>query len=76
MTSEPARERPPDAARTSGCAIEALRSELFDRKAIRLIGQNVLDPRSDEDSDPRWRDLRLRNSALHTVLRLLTIKSS
>jgi hypothetical protein len=57
-----------------GLRFEALRSELFEPDAIRLIGEGVLDPRSDEDSDPRWLDLRLRNSALHAVLRLLTMK--
>ncbi|MEV4666074.1 class I SAM-dependent DNA methyltransferase [Micromonospora echinofusca] len=57
-----------------GLRFEALRSELFEPKAIRLIGRRVLDPRSDEDDDPRWLDLQLRNSALHAVLRLLTMK--
>ncbi|MCF3178809.1 hypothetical protein IPZ70_02425 [Streptomyces polychromogenes] len=57
-----------------GLRFEPLRSELFEPTAVRLIGRNVIDPRSDEDSDPRWLDLRLRNSALHEVLRLLTMK--
>ncbi|MEU4951688.1 hypothetical protein [Streptomyces lavendulae] len=57
-----------------GLRFEPLRSELFEPTAVRLIGRNVVDPRSDEDSDPRWLDLRLRNSALHEVLRLLTMK--
>ncbi|MGI5438655.1 hypothetical protein ACQEV4_14945 [Streptomyces shenzhenensis] len=57
-----------------GLRFEPLRSELFEPTAIRLIGRGVLDPRSDEDSDPRWLDLRLRNEALHEVLRLLTMK--
>lgn len=57
-----------------GLRFEALRSELFEPAAIRLIGRNLLDPRSDEETEPRWLDLRLRNSALHTVLRLLTLK--
>jgi hypothetical protein len=57
-----------------GLRFEALRSELFEPTAIRLIGTGVLDPRSDEDNDPRWLDLRLRNEALHEVLRLLTMK--
>ncbi|MER7048838.1 hypothetical protein [Streptomyces jumonjinensis] len=57
-----------------GLRFEPLRSELFEPTAIRLIGTNVLDPTSDEDTDPRWLDLRLRNSALHEVLRLLTMK--
>ncbi|MFJ6934556.1 hypothetical protein ACIQV2_15270 [Streptomyces globosus] len=57
-----------------GLRFEPLRSELFEPKAVRLIGRNVVDPRSDEDNDPRWLDLRLRNAALHEVLRLLTMK--
>ncbi|WP_217166971.1 hypothetical protein [Streptomyces sp. AC512_CC834] len=59
-----------------GLRFEPLRSELFEPKSIRLIGQGVLDPRSDEDAEPRWLDLRLRNSALHEVLRLLTMKKA
>ncbi|MFE5159027.1 hypothetical protein ACFRNT_10940 [Streptomyces sp. NPDC056697] len=61
-----------------GLRFEPLRSELFDPKAITLIGQRVLDPRWDEDGDepPRWLDLRLRNEALHQVLRLLTMKQA
>ncbi|MEU9242969.1 hypothetical protein [Streptomyces sp. NPDC048385] len=57
-----------------GLRFEPLRSELFEPAAIRLIGRGVLDPNSDEDSTPHWLDLRLRNSALHEVLRLLTMK--
>ncbi|MFD0857272.1 hypothetical protein ACFQ07_34025, partial [Actinomadura adrarensis] len=57
-----------------GLRFEPLRSELFEPKAIRLIGTGVLDPASDEDTDPRWLDFRLRNTALHEVLRLLTMK--
>ncbi|RZU45809.1 hypothetical protein EV284_0459 [Streptomyces sp. BK022] len=57
-----------------GLRFEPLRSELFEPSSVRLIGRGVLDPRSDEDSDPRWLDLRLRNAALHEVLRLLTMK--
>lgn len=57
-----------------GLRFEPLRSELFEPTAIRLIGTRVLDPTSDEDNEPRWLDLRLRNSALHEVLRLLTMK--
>ncbi|QHC21375.1 hypothetical protein [Streptomyces sp. GS7] len=57
-----------------GLRFEPLRSELFEPSAIRLIGRGVMDPRCDEDNDPRWLDLRLRNEALHEVLRLLTMK--
>ncbi|MFE9974043.1 hypothetical protein ACFYRD_25615 [Streptomyces hirsutus] len=57
-----------------GLRFEPLRSELFEPRSVRLIGRGVLDPRSDEDSDPRWLDLRLRNATLHEVLRLLTMK--
>lgn len=57
-----------------GLRFEPLRSELFEPRSVRLIGRGVLDPRSDEDSDPRWLDLRLRNAALHEVLRLLMMK--
>ncbi|MEU5092061.1 hypothetical protein [Streptomyces sp. NPDC021356] len=59
-----------------GLRFEPLRSELFEPKSIRLIGRGVLDPRSDEDTEPKWLDLRLRNSALHEVLRLLTMKKA
>ncbi|MBV2366826.1 class I SAM-dependent DNA methyltransferase [Streptomonospora nanhaiensis] len=83
--TEPDDEQPGDdeetrkakAARRSedrGLRFEPLRSELFEPTAIRLIGTGVLDPRCDEDNDPRWLDLRLRNEALHEVLRLLTMK--
>ncbi|MEH0441468.1 hypothetical protein QBA74_39320 [Streptomyces scabiei] len=57
-----------------GLRFEPLRSELFEPAAIRLIGRGVLDPKIEEDGNPRWLDLRLRNSALHEVLRLLTMK--
>lgn len=71
---KPAAER----SEQRGLRFEALRSELFDPKAITLIGRRVLDPRWDEDGDeqPRWLDLRLRNEALHQVLRLLTMKEA
>ncbi|MFC7808370.1 hypothetical protein [Streptomyces olivaceus] len=59
-----------------GLRFEPLRSELFEPKSIRLIGRGILDPRSDEDGEPEWLDLRLRNSALHEVLRLLTMKKA
>ncbi|MFC9704457.1 hypothetical protein ACFTWD_27590 [Streptomyces sp. NPDC056943] len=72
--SKPAAER----SEQRGLRFEPLRSELFDPKAITLIGSGVLDPRWDEDGDeePRWLDLRLRNEALHQVLRLLTLKEA
>ncbi|WP_163508972.1 hypothetical protein [Fodinicola acaciae] len=57
-----------------GLRFEPLRSELFEPKAIRLIGREVVDPRSEENGNVRHLDLRLRNSALHEVLRLLTMK--
>ncbi|GAA0285806.1 hypothetical protein GCM10010302_25100 [Streptomyces polychromogenes] len=71
---KPAAER----SEERGLRFEPLRSELFDPKAITLIGTGVLDPRWDEDGDerPRWLDLRLRNEALHEVLRLLTLKEA
>ncbi len=71
---KPAAER----SERRGLRFEALRSELFNPKAITLIGRRVLDPRWDEDGDeqPRWLDLRLRNEALHQVLRLLTMKEA
>ncbi|GAB7185768.1 type II restriction/modification system endonuclease and methylase domain-containing protein [Kitasatospora sp. Ki12] len=63
-----------------GLRFEPLRSELFDPKAITLIGRGVRDPRVDADSGadelPKWLDLRLRNEALHEVLRLLTMKEA
>ncbi|MFJ3960842.1 hypothetical protein [Streptomyces sp. NPDC090036] len=71
---KPAAER----SEQRGLRFEPLRSELFDPKAITLIGTGVLDPRWDEDGDeqPRWLDLRLRNETLHEVLRLLTLKEA
>ncbi|MEY9937029.1 hypothetical protein [Streptacidiphilus sp. MAP5-3] len=63
-----------------GLRFEPLRSELFDPKAITLIGRRVRDPRSEDDGSgdeqPKWLDLRLRNEALHQVLRLLTMKEA
>ncbi|KIF77343.1 hypothetical protein QR77_32760 [Streptomyces sp. 150FB] len=59
-----------------GLRFEPLRSELFERGSVRLIGNETRDPRSDEDNEPRWLDLRPRNSALHEVLRLLTLKKA
>ncbi|MFJ2796275.1 MULTISPECIES: hypothetical protein [unclassified Streptomyces] len=59
-----------------GLRFEPLRSELFERDSVRLIGNETRDPRSDEDDEPRWLDLRPRNSALHEVLRLLTLKKA
>lgn len=61
-----------------GLRFEPLRSELFEPAAVTLIGRGTLDPRRDEDSPegPAWLDLRLRNSALHEVLRLLTMKKA
>jgi hypothetical protein len=53
-----------------GLRFEPLRSELFEPKAIRLIGRALSHPRVDD----RRLDLRLRNEALHEVLRLLTMK--
>ncbi|KPI14540.1 hypothetical protein OK006_3236 [Actinobacteria bacterium OK006] len=71
---KPAEER----SELRGLRFEPLRSELFDPKAITLIGRRILHPHSDEDGDeqPRWLDLRLRNAALHQVLRLLTMKEA
>ncbi|WP_234311788.1 hypothetical protein [Streptomyces griseus] len=61
-----------------GLRFEPLRSELFEPGAVQLIGRGIRDPRRDEDSPegPAWLDLRLRNSALHEVLRLLTMKKA
>ncbi|MFI2354548.1 hypothetical protein ACH5AG_07635 [Streptomyces anulatus] len=71
---KPAAER----SEQRGLRFEPLRSELFDPKAITLIGSGALDPRWDEgdDEEPQWLDLRLRNKALHQVLRLLTLKEA
>ncbi|MEU8902604.1 hypothetical protein [Streptomyces mirabilis] len=71
---KPAEER----SELRGLRFEPLRSELFDPKAITLIGRRILHPHWDEDGDepPRWLDLRLRNEALHQVLRLLTMKEA
>ncbi|MEV7321457.1 hypothetical protein [Streptomyces sp. NPDC093970] len=87
--TEPWDERPEDDAETRkkkakqrsegrGLRFEPLRSELFEPTSVRLIGLGTLDPRRDEDGPdgPAWLDLRLRNSALHEVLRLLTMKKA
>ncbi|MEU3553383.1 hypothetical protein [Streptomyces fragilis] len=77
--TEPNDHKPADErSEERGLRFEALRSELFDPKAITLIGNRVLHPRWDEDGDepPKWLDLRLRNDALHQVLRLLTLKEA
>lgn len=77
--TEPDDHKPADErSEQRGLRFEALRSELFDPKAITLIGNRVIHPRWDEDGDepPRWLDLRLRNDALHQVLRLLTLKEA
>ncbi|WP_190814314.1 hypothetical protein [Saccharopolyspora pogona] len=58
----------PDDDGGRGLRFEALRSELFDPKAVRLIG------RPEHPSGTGTLDLRLRNTALHEVLRLLTMK--
>jgi hypothetical protein len=63
-----------------GLRFEPLSSELFAPEAVTLIGRGIRDPRvaaeGTEDEEPRWLDLRLRNSALHEVLRLLTLKEA
>ncbi|MGX1027313.1 hypothetical protein [Streptomyces sp. SAI-097] len=61
-----------------GLRFEPLRSELFEPAAVKLIGLGTRDPRRDEENPegPVWLDLRLRNSALHEVLRLLTMKKA
>jgi hypothetical protein len=82
-------ERPGDDAETRkgkakrrsegrGLRFEPLRSELFEPASVRLIGLGMRDPRRDDDhpDGPAWLDLRLRNSALHEVLRLLTMKKA
>ncbi|WP_217180147.1 Eco57I restriction-modification methylase domain-containing protein [Streptomyces sp. AC495_CC817] len=52
-----------------GVRIEALRSRLFDPKAIKLVDQVITHP----DDPTRRLDLRLRNKVLHQVLRNLTV---
>lgn len=78
--SEPDDDRPEDTpeiraakertrSEDRGLRFEPLRSELFEPSAIRLIGTGV---HVGDDEHPL--DLRLRNSTLHEVLRLLTKK--
>lgn len=59
-----------------GLRFEALRSELFEPTAVRLIGADVDHPRWGEPGVSDTLDLRLRNAALHEVLRLLTMKKA
>ncbi|WP_217231131.1 hypothetical protein, partial [Streptomyces anulatus] len=88
-STEPWDERPEDDAETRkkkarqrsegrGLRFEPLRSELFEPASVRLIGLGTRDPRRDEEGPegPAWLDLRLRNHALHEVLRLLTMKKA
>ena len=56
-----------------GLRFEALRSTLFEPASIRLIGRELDHPHRTDDSRL---DLRPRNSALHQVLRLLTMKKA
>jgi hypothetical protein len=63
-----------------GLRFEPLHSKLFERNAIRLIGDNSLpDPRFDSDEalargeSVRYLDTRLRNATLHQVLHSLMI---
>ncbi|MFE7192199.1 hypothetical protein [Kitasatospora sp. NPDC057541] len=58
-----------------GLRFEPLHSTLFEDRSVTLIGGNALDPRAEDDC-PAWLDLRLRNAALHEVLRLLTMKNA
>ncbi|MFF7899740.1 hypothetical protein ACIP4X_29980 [Streptomyces sp. NPDC088817] len=87
--TEPWDERPGDDTETRkkkakqrsegrGLRFEPLRSELFEPASVKLIGLGTRDPRADEEGPygPAWLDLRLRNSALHEVLRLLTMKKA
>ncbi|WP_030542889.1 hypothetical protein [Streptomyces albus] len=88
--TEPWDERPGDDEETRkrkakqrsedrGLRFEPLRSDLFEPAAVTLIGRGTRDPRRDgESQDGRAArlDLRLRNHALHQVLRLLTMKKA
>ncbi|CAL9421849.1 hypothetical protein SUDANB60_01848 [Streptomyces sp. enrichment culture] len=59
-----------------GLRFEPLRSDLFERGAIRLIGPKVPNPAYDEDdpsAGPEFFDTRLRNATLHKVLRRLML---
>lgn len=56
-----------------GLRFEALRSTLFEPANIRLIGRGLGHPHRTDDGHL---DLRPRNSALHQVLRLLTMKKA
>ena len=62
-------------SRGKGLRFEALRSNLFEPEAIRLIRADIPDPHADDDSEATI-DLRPRNAVLHRVLRLLTMKES
>ncbi|MDY0812396.1 hypothetical protein [Kitasatospora purpeofusca] len=58
-----------------GLRFEPLHSTLFEPGSVTLVGRGTQDPRADDDC-PAWLDLRLRNAALHEVLRLLTMKNA
>ncbi|MDT3444487.1 hypothetical protein [Pseudofrankia sp. BMG5.37] len=60
-------------SKDQGLRFEALRSDLFEPAAIRLIRGDVPHP---DEHEGRRLDLRPRNAALHEVLRLLTMKES
>ncbi|MGW2540280.1 hypothetical protein ACWC5I_05240 [Kitasatospora sp. NPDC001574] len=78
LPGDDAATRKAKAARRSedrGLRFEPLHSTLFEERSVTLIGRGTLDPRADDDH-PAWLDLRLRNAALHEVLRLLTMKNA
>ncbi|MFV2197730.1 Eco57I restriction-modification methylase domain-containing protein [Nocardiopsis sp. LOL_012] len=57
-----------------GLRFEPLRADLFDPQRTRLIGRSLIHPDDDPDEpDARRLDTRLRNEALHQVLRRLMI---
>ncbi|ASU82936.1 class I SAM-dependent DNA methyltransferase [Nocardiopsis gilva YIM 90087] len=63
-----------DTSEGDGLRFEALKADLFDPERTRLIGRSLIHPDDDQDDPvmPRL-DTRLRNKALHRVLRLLML---
>ncbi|MFC0864310.1 Eco57I restriction-modification methylase domain-containing protein [Sphaerimonospora cavernae] len=62
----------PEGSEGEGLRFEPLRSDLFEPKAIKLIGRNAISL-DDDDPDGLRIDTRLRNETLHEVLRKLML---
>ncbi|MFC4909885.1 class I SAM-dependent DNA methyltransferase [Actinomadura gamaensis] len=64
--------RPRGTSEGEGLRFEPLKAELFEHRRTKLIGKDAIVLDEDDPDSPRI-DTRLRNSALHQVLRLLML---